>query len=215
MRAAFTALSAGDMETLIALSDVKAIYEAAMTCESTEMETKVVEQRLRNEYRNPIAKSKGTKVEVVEVTNLERDNEKSLVKNSRKNGCTARLDVDFHSAKVKFKVGDKAEVTTARVGLVELGGRWYVSRVPSQLGSVYGDALAKFTALTERMCKCKDAACAAQVQEDYMVWAMEISKGMDDNERPDEDTMKQFSEIATKYSECHAKVALTERTFDP
>ena len=208
-----TALTAGDVESLLALSDVKAIYEDALACESTEMETKAVEQRLRNAFRQPAANSKGMKIEVLAVDDLERDADQSFETGKRQHGCTARVDVDVHRAKVKVKVTKDNEIgeTTIRVGLVEVDERWYLRDLPThvQAGGKWKPVIARMSEFADRMCKCKDEACGEAVESDYYAWLREWTRQNRDEEdnTPEEDVMTQLSEISRRFSSCQMNLS--------
>jgi hypothetical protein len=209
-QAAFAALSAGDVDKLLALSGAKAIYEDAMACESTEMETKAIEQRLRVEYRQPAQHAKGLTIEVIEVQELERDEVASVPKDKRVQGCTARVDVHVHEAKVKLKVSKDAEQgePVVKLGVVEVEGKWYLRKVPARVGfgGPWKMVLAKLTDLTDKMCKCADATCAETVNSDYYTWIREISAELGE-ERPDDATMAKLTELSERFQRCYAKAA--------
>jgi hypothetical protein len=209
-KAAFTALSSGDVDALIKLSDAKAIYEDAMACESTEMETKAIEQKLRVAYRQPAANAKGSKIEVLAVEDLVRDEHDSVLTGKRVHGCTARVDVHMHDAKVKVKVTKDADEgeTVVKLGVVEVEGRWYLRQVPARVGgNAFKPMIAKFTELTEKMCKCTDGTCAEAVQTEYYTWLREVSSQFGQDERPDDATMATFTKISERYMQCYTKAS--------
>jgi hypothetical protein len=209
-QAAFAALSAGDVDALITLSDPKAIYEDAMACESTEMETKAIEQKLRVAYRQPAANVKGTTIEVLAVEDLVRDENDSVLTGKRVHGCTARVDVHMHDAKVKVKVTKDADAGEAvvKLGVVEVEGRWYLRQVPARVGgNAFKPMITKFTELTDKMCKCTDSTCAESVQNEYYTWIREVSGQFGEDERPDEATMATFTELSERFMRCYTKAS--------
>src|SRR4051794_10816571 len=69
-------------------------------------------------------------------------------------------------------------------------------------------ALAKMTDFTERMCQCKDQACAEAVTQAMTDWAQTMAK--DDKTRqqlrPSDAQVKQMATIAERMSSCMTKV---------
>ncbi len=66
-------------------------------------------------------------------------------------------------------------------------------------------AVEKFKGFTNRMCVCKDMTCVDAVQREMTAWGQGMAKE-NTNIKPDEETMKAMSELATRYSECVMKL---------
>ncbi|MFN0253638.1 MAG: hypothetical protein ACKV2T_42615 [Kofleriaceae bacterium] len=67
--------------------------------------------------------------------------------------------------------------------------------------------VARFEAFTEDICRCKDKACADNVQKQMSTWASEMANESPNTKGdvPDEATMKKTTELAQRYSECVTK----------
>jgi hypothetical protein len=76
-------------------------------------------------------------------------------------------------------------------------------------GNSSGDALAKFSSMADKMCGCKDKACADGVQAEYTKWGEEQAKNASGDKAAkmsDEDT-KKFADVTKKYGDCMMKAS--------
>ncbi len=70
-------------------------------------------------------------------------------------------------------------------------------------------AIAKMAGFRDDMCRCRNKACADQVQEAMVRWGTEMSKTARPlDEKPDPAAAKQSAEIMTVYTDCMAKLLL-------
>lgn len=77
-------------------------------------------------------------------------------------------------------------------------------------------AVSRFEAFTKQMCACKDKPCADKVQEELTTWSTEMAKDSSLTDRkPDEATMKEMTDLATRYSECFTKLVVAGETLPP
>lgn len=70
----------------------------------------------------------------------------------------------------------------------------------------FDKAFAAMGAFKDRMCGCKDRACAERVQEDLTRWSQENARTLDDRSKPREAELRQMQEVGTRYGECMAKL---------
>jgi hypothetical protein len=187
VNATLAALTDGDVDTLAGL--------AAPGCEAA----------AKKELAAVATKAKGQKVEAVSIK-LEatpvRYGEAKLT------GCAPKGDAMVHTVTLKLRVADK-RTERSDMKIVEVDHRFYVATVPDYVGAggpKQNDLVATFRAFTDQMCACKDKACADKVQDDFTKWGTEMSKKMDRDERPDDETMKQLTDMMSRYADCMTKV---------
>src|SRR5438067_603216 len=65
------------------------------------------------------------------------------------------------------------------------------------------DAMAKMGEYKDKMCGCKDKACADKVNDEYTKTMTEMAK--DTSAKPSEDDMKKGAEMAKDYADCMSK----------
>ncbi|HEY4057593.1 MAG TPA: hypothetical protein VGM39_13335 [Kofleriaceae bacterium] len=68
--------------------------------------------------------------------------------------------------------------------------------------------VAQVTEFKDKMCACKDPACATKVNDAYSKWGTDISQKMLSDPNPpktDEATAKQMTEVAMAYGDCMTK----------
>jgi hypothetical protein len=70
-----------------------------------------------------------------------------------------------------------------------------------------GEAMAKMSEMTDKMCACKDKACSDKVQEDMAKWTAEQAKNAtgDKAAKVSDDDMKKMAEVSKKYGDCMMK----------
>ena len=67
-------------------------------------------------------------------------------------------------------------------------------------------AVAKMREFMDKMCACKDKACADRIQDETTKWASDMAKTAADRpERPGEQVIEEMRQIGTRYGECMAK----------
>jgi hypothetical protein len=225
VKAAVEAMASGDIERLMTLADPKGLYEYAFSCKDSGDDVRSLEVALREEFQKALAKSKGSKIEVVSIKNemrafgrrqRERDRNATFIAKggSLSKDCTAKTDMMFHEVEVRLNVSTDGQGKENRVklDLVHAGGRWFVSKVPKDLasGSAADSAVAKMEQFQTQMCNCKDKACADQVNEDMTKWGTEMARSStyDYDDRPDPDLARKSADIMTKYTECMTKLMM-------
>ncbi|MBA2543030.1 MAG: hypothetical protein H0V17_25540 [Deltaproteobacteria bacterium] len=227
---ALAALAAGDVERLMSLADPKGMYEHAFSCKDDrddgEMapDAKHLETALRRDFGKAAGNAKGAKIEVVSIRNEMRGSRRSRERDRNatfiakggavSSACVARTDLVFHEVEVRVRIskdGSSKESKT-KLDLVHARGRWFVAKVPKDLSSESGasGAVAMMEAFSDRMCGCKDKACADQVNEDMSKWGTDMAKnaGAYDDERPDPELAKKSADIMTRYTECMTKLMM-------
>jgi hypothetical protein len=220
------AITAGDVEKLMALADPKGMFEYAISCKDghgdEELDAGRVATKLRADFTKSIAKARGTKVEVVSIKNeargwtgrRNRDRNATFVARGGAiaRACIARTDLLFHEVEVRVRLGkggDSRE-SKVRLDLVQGGGRWFLVKVPMDLSSDLSGAIAKMDEFSKRMCECKDKACADQVNEDMTKWGTEMARNAsyEYDEKPDPDMARKSADIMTRYTECMTKLMM-------
>jgi hypothetical protein len=228
---AILAVTAGDVDKLMALADPKAFFELAIACKDggEDLDARSVGARLRSDFARSIEKTRGTRVEVVSIKNEARGwttrRSSRYASNSDRNatfvgkggsvskGCSARVDLLFHEIDVRVRLtkGNESKEARVRFDLVHGGGRWFLVKVPEDFGEVTGAAaLAKMEEFQKQMCACKDKACADKVNEDMTRWGTEMAKraSYDRDEKPDPEIAKRSADIMTLYVECMTKLMM-------
>src|SRR5215211_4411744 len=73
-------------------------------------------------------------------------------------------------------------------------------------------AVATMEYYSNRMCACKDKACADSVNERLAKWGNELAKmpGAAKSDKPDPELAKRSGEIMTRYTECMTKLLMNE-----
>ena len=177
-RAAIAALAAGDVDALVALGDPKVMLEQLAECKSAkgegddDFDPDKQAKKMREQHAEVAARTKGFAIEIVAIT--EPDGKKKRIEKGEKMGheCTARVAMTGHdiAVKVKLKKGDAPPVeSTIELETVEADGRWYlVDDIEVELPSA---VVAEVTAFKDKMCACKDKACADAVMRDFNSWA--------------------------------------------
>ncbi len=69
-------------------------------------------------------------------------------------------------------------------------------------------AVVKMSEYADKMCACKDKACADRVNEELTRWSTEMARdaGQVRDHKPDEEAMKKMVDAGTRYGECMTKV---------
>jgi hypothetical protein len=73
--------------------------------------------------------------------------------------------------------------------------------------STFDEALSGVKTYKDKMCACKDAACADQVDEDYDKFREGMKAKMKDS-KPSEDQIKQLEDVESAMGKCHADAAI-------
>jgi hypothetical protein len=204
VEATITALRAGDLDGLVALVGTGTIAREPTICET----------RRRADLRPLVSAAKGARIELLEETfeRPERESRRELEAGKEfASGCVASTSLPVHEITVQAKIdrGGKERTQRLHMKLVEHLGKFYLAEPPDLAGN---DALAKMRGFTDRMCACKDKACADQVQDDMTKWGMEMARNAKRDERPDPDMIKESGEIMTRYTECFTKLMTASMT---
>lgn len=226
---ALAAMAAGDVDRLMALADPKGMYEYAFACKDDRDDGEMapnaasLEHALRKEFTRATSKTRGSQIEVVSIRNEMRHwNRRSRDRNATfiaKGGalsgsCVAKTDLVFHEVDVRVRVRRDGESKEhrAKLDLVQANGRWFVTKVPKDLSMATGaeGAVAMMEQFSDKMCACKDKACADLVNEEMTKWGTEMAKqaGADYDERPDPELARKSADIMTRYTECMTKLMM-------
>lgn len=200
---AIARLSAGDAEGFIALAPTADQMQAVVTCDDGSRMKELMGEVVRetnDKLREAIKKASGR----FEVVAIESRRVKAEGKaGEREEKCTLKVDVATHKLEVKLKADDGSP-RTVRLDVLELGTRFYLTK-SSSIGKS-GNLVEAFAAHTEKICACKDMACATQTNEEFSKAMAEFAKETVDAP-PDEAVSKQLTALGQKMAECTAKLA--------
>jgi ketosteroid isomerase-like protein len=218
VKAAFAALAKGDAAALAALVDADGFYARAADCPDA-AELEAAQQR---KIAEAIEAMKGTTYELVQVrseaseTSAGNRRNSTLVTAGSKfrflADCTARTELLFHEveASVRVTLPDRPTRTAkTKLLLVLADGTWRLVNLPAPprvAGADLADALAALEQFKDKMCACKDKACAEKMNEEYARWGSEMAKNA--GERPtamSEEMTQKFVEAGMRYAECMQK----------
>ena len=223
LKATIAALSEGDVDALVKLSDPENAISSAVECEKKggstygmEEELKREAKELRRKHEESVDQLAGAKLELVDFTSKKRE---QFSKGDRiGEGCTAKTDLAEHRAKVTFKATDKKGdgkpyEGTVEIRIIQVGSRYYLERIRDfdlAGGGAANEALTKLGELSNRMCACRDKACAEGVNDDYKKWGTEMARNAkpQDARAASPDQLRQMTEYATKYTDCFTKLAV-------
>ena len=136
----------------------------------------------RKEYEELAPRAKGAKIELVEIVTKEppaptddekkaEDSEGTILKTGERlmKGCVAKVPMRIHLAKLKLKVtpkGEKVIEQDSEIMLLQVGTGFYLGGPP--MVSLGTGALEKeLGAVRDKVCACKDAACAEKLKEEF------------------------------------------------
>ncbi len=219
---AMAAMTAGDVDGLMSLADLDGLFDRALSCADDQPgdSKRKFASRLRDGFADSI---KGIRDAKIELTSIENEvdvggavwghgttdrphNADFLAKDGRVSSkCTARTDLTVHEARIRVRKtqGGKQRDRELSVYLIAEAGRWHLVRMPGKLDADnITDVMEDFS---QRMCACKDKACADRIQDEFTKWATEISKKMS-NQRPDPEVVKRTTDIMSRYTECMTKL---------
>jgi hypothetical protein len=177
-------------------------------------------------------KTKGLKLEIVKIDerppslDANGKNRHAYEKGAKlSEDCTAKVSMVEHRVEVTLKVGGAD--TSMRMEMLEAGGGWYLVDkirldVPSSADAASGSAgasasgggagaaptggyatmLAKLTGFKDRMCACKDQACATAVTNDMAAWSTDQAKATADMSDYTAEGAKQMQDVMDAYSKC-------------
>ena len=200
VKSTLAALSDGDVDKLVELSDPEGLYKKAIDCSEREQakqgqdaaddkdadsdddDPAMQVKRIRRQHAKMVEELKGMKLELVSLDEKgdrkqggddEGDDKGKLKKGSKAGkGCVFRTDVRMHDVTATVRVteggGEPAEQEAKLVAL-EVDGSWYLA-MPPTLRAGAGSLAGGLRKHRDRMCACKDTACADEVQKDYKDW---------------------------------------------
>ncbi|MBA3500518.1 MAG: hypothetical protein H0T65_09105 [Deltaproteobacteria bacterium] len=206
VKSTLAALGDGDVDQLMKLSDVEGLHEKVVDCsgktkalkeegeeDDKELSEKDKEDRdpkkqvekRKKEFEEVAPRTKGTKIELVEIVTKEppapKDDEKKsddeddplggVMKTGQKlmKGCVAKVPMRIHTAKVKLKVTPKGEEATeqdAEIVLLQIGSGFYLAAAPTVSLGV-GALEREFKGIKDKVCACKDAECAQKLKDEF------------------------------------------------
>lgn len=79
-----------------------------------------------------------------------------------------------------------------------------IDAAPTGIAAVF----AKMTSFTDRMCACKDKACADAISDEMSKWGAEMAKDADKNVKVTEDDAKRMAEITERFAKCMTAVMM-------
>jgi hypothetical protein len=213
---ALAAISAGDADKLAKLADTDHLFKTFVTCDPNRADdtAEQLAEREKKSFARAVEKAKGLKVALVEfpdIDKLDKDQMMTMPKGSElAKGCTANADATLVDTKMKVSVqdGDKPAVEEQiAIALFKLDGRWYLSGAPKiERHSDASDQIAKMSELRDRMCACKDAACATKVAQEASEWGSHTSERTHNVPYSAEDSEK-IGQIMTATAACLQKAA--------
>jgi hypothetical protein len=203
VRRAFTAVTAGNVDALVALADHEALAAKVMECEPGG--ALALTNKVRDSFRNAVECARGLDAEV---RAIREGRSKPRHAGDRAGSCKFSRDVTTLELEVDALVarqGKPPRAQTVALNVVEVGGGWYLLGAP-KLGTPYADeAIAKMTAFRDAMCGCTDKACADRVTDDMAKWSLEAAKLRDPGDKLDEADTKRFADISMAYGQCQTK----------
>lgn len=184
-------------------------------------------KELRESDKALAGKTKGFKLDIVKIDERppsldENGKNRHAYEKGAKLGpdCTAKVSMVEHKVEVTLKVGGAD--TTMRMEMLEAGGGWYLIDdidldVPSSAvagggsaaaGSAaaptggYAKMIAKLSSFKDRMCACKDQACAGAVTNDMAAWSADQANASADMSDYTAESAKQMQAVMDGYSKC-------------
>lgn len=228
-KATIAALSSGDLDALMKVADVEAMMTSAVECDKDGGGTYGFDEEVKQEVKDAKRKFerrvddlKGAKLEFVRLVSDDDDDDDGRVKKKGERmgkGCVAKEDFTKHRVKVKVKVTEKdAEgepyEQTVSLRIVQIGNKYFLDRISEielQGSGEMAATLKKVRELTNKMCACRDKACADRVNEEYTKWGMEMAKKARrsrDYSKPNVELAKEMTELVTRYTECYTKLMM-------
>lgn len=230
VKATVAALASGDADALFKLGDPAAL-EKLMECkkEGGDTASELAEQakELRESDKALAGKTKGFKLDIVKIDERppsldENGKNRHAYEKGAKLGpdCTAKVSMVEHKVEVTLKVGGAD--TTMRMEMLEAGGGWYLvddidldvpssavagggSAAPGSAGTPtggYAKMIAKLSSFRDRMCACKDQACAGAVTNDMAAWSADQANASADMSDYTAESAKQMQAVMDGYSKC-------------
>lgn len=78
--------------------------------------------------------------------------------------------------------------------------------VPDEQTSPMRQVLTQMWSFRDRMCTCRNVACADTVQAEMTAWANDMAKRDMNMGQPDPDEMREMTRIGAEYGECRVKL---------
>jgi hypothetical protein len=200
---AVTAVATGNVDDLVDLAGYDALRGKLFDCDGdTDDET----ARIRRRFERAAVKHADLDVSVVDVE--VRDSKRLREGTRADSGCRYKADATSFELRATVKVGKNGRTPRERkvkLEAIRFGGGWYLTR-PPDLGGGMDDAPEKMREMSDRMCACRDKACADRVQDEFTKWGTEMARNaeVDVGAQNDEDT-KQIAEAMKSYNDCMTK----------
>jgi hypothetical protein len=162
---------------------------------------------LRNDFRKPLAAAHGLTLQLVDVSPEPADEQRSYKRGERKEGCTPKVDVSVRRVAAKVNVSSAEQPTpserTLSFTLAEADARWYLLELP--LANVSkARVFVVLTKLVERMCACKDLACAQAVKSEL---EEAVTPLFDEIMAFDEAQQEEFAKLGERWTKCEARIS--------
>jgi len=219
VRATIAAAVAGDVDRLVELGGVDAMF-GAMSCSGDKggkgyggiADAEMMRREMRDEMQDAIKRAK--KLPPLEVIRIEdRDAPEVVVHEGKEvmDGCVGKVDVTEYrlAVTVRATIDGKPHDSTVKMKVLDIGGRWTLSDAPDLRSVSAGDAIEAaidaFRGFRDQMCACKDAACSTKVNDAMTKWSTEMAASMKDV-KPAEDQLKTMSTLGEELASCMTKV---------
>ncbi|HWU88434.1 MAG TPA: hypothetical protein VN253_14205 [Kofleriaceae bacterium] len=218
VKSTLAAMTDGDVDKLVKLSDPVGLYEKAVDCserdkakqdkdaeaddkdkekdkdkdaDSDDDDPAIQAKRVRRKHEKMVEEIKGMKLELVSIKEKgdkekgdkkkgdddDKDGDSGTGTRMKKGtkagkGCVFKTDLRMHELTATVRVtegqGEPAE-QEASLFAIEVDGGWYLAMPPTLRAGV-GALERELKKYRDKMCACKDAACADEVQKDYKDW---------------------------------------------
>jgi hypothetical protein len=211
IKGTLAALSAGDIDGLVKMSDPKGL-RGTIECKSEEakeeMDPDKQIRKIKREYEELVDSTKGMKIELV--SSKKGDVGKTFEKGEEvEDTCKANVKIQMvtYALKLKLEKDGQTGEQDVDIEMLDAGGRFFLMEPPVvKIGPNYKAILEKMKDYKEKMCACKDTACSEKVDKEFMSWTKEMSAQMED-EKPDDEMMDKFMPVMTAYMECQSKLS--------
>jgi hypothetical protein len=203
--ATLSAISAGDDDALAKLADVDAVAARALACDAAH-DNAAERAKARERSRELVARVKREGARV-ELARIDSDKRARVVEVGQVLGerCIAKVRLVFHDLRLDLDVttANEKKVVYVRLFALEADGAWFLAIAPGLDGS-FGDFMRKLHELRDKMCACKDMACANAVIDELTRWSAEHAG--DPTAESLEEVGKAGFQVARQMSECMERV---------
>lgn len=212
------ALAKHDVDALVALADPGGLMARVVECEDKpkdgdeDRDPDTALRKARERYDKLVRDLPEVTLELIDVRDDKSGDSKPLIDKGDKmmKGCVARMAIYLREATAVVKVvrpGKPAREQKVELSMIEADGRFYLSD-PPKLDLTDSDAvLDKMAEFKDKMCMCRDKACADAVSEDFTRWGTQQARdaGSRSPKISDADA-KRMADITKDYADCYMKL---------